>query len=105
MRVKEIKNKKATEHCPNLFKQTFSSINMSEEKEKPKEKRETTAKSKKTIKHKAKQKTDLEYAEEKLEKIKAHYEKNKQDKHAMREKDRIFAQVRKMKIYLKKKEK
>jgi ribosomal protein S15P/S13E len=37
----------------------------------------------------------------KLEKIKKHYAKNAQDKRAMREKDRIFSQIRKMKKYLK----
>jgi ribosomal protein S15P/S13E len=44
---------------------------------------------------------DLKNIEEKLEKIKKHYEKNKQDKRAMREKDRIFAQLRKLKKYFK----
>jgi ribosomal protein S15P/S13E len=44
---------------------------------------------------------DLKNVEEKLEKIKKHYEKNKQDKRAMREKDRIFAQLRKLKKYFK----
>jgi ribosomal protein S15P/S13E len=42
---------------------------------------------------------DLKNVEEKLEKIKAHYEKNKQDKRAKREKDRVFSQLRKLKIY------
>lgn len=42
---------------------------------------------------------DLKNVEEKLEGIKKHYEKNKQDKRAMREKDRIFAQLRKLKKY------
>jgi len=45
---------------------------------------------------------DLKNVETKLEKVKAHYEKNKQDKRAMREKDRIFAQLRKLKKYFKK---
>ncbi|MBD3247031.1 hypothetical protein GF378_00225 [Candidatus Pacearchaeota archaeon] len=40
---------------------------------------------------------DLKNVEEKLNKIKAHYENNKQDKKAMREKDRIFSQLRKLK--------
>ncbi len=44
---------------------------------------------------------DLKNVEEKLEKIKTHFEKNKQDKRAMREKDRIFSQVRKLKKYFK----
>lgn len=44
---------------------------------------------------------DKKNIEEKVEKIKKHYEKNKQDKRAMREKDRIFAQLRKIKKYLK----
>ena len=48
---------------------------------------------------------DLKNVEEKLEKVKKHYEKNKQDKRAMREKDRIFAQLRKLKKYIEKKEK
>jgi len=42
---------------------------------------------------------DLKNIEEKLERIKKHIEKNKQDKRAMREKDRIFAQLRKVKKY------
>jgi len=42
---------------------------------------------------------DLKNVEAKLEKVKKHYEKNKQDKRAMREKDRIFAQLRKLKKY------
>ncbi|MFH1801711.1 MAG: hypothetical protein ABH804_02685 [archaeon] len=42
---------------------------------------------------------DLKNVEEKLERIKIHYSKNKQDKRAMREKDRVFAQFRKLKIY------
>jgi len=44
---------------------------------------------------------DLKNVEVKLERIKKHYEKNKQDKRAMREKDRIFAQLRKLKKYFK----
>ncbi|MBU2503915.1 MAG: hypothetical protein KJ879_02580 [Nanoarchaeota archaeon] len=42
---------------------------------------------------------DLKNIAEKLEKIKQHYEKNKQDKKAMREKDRIFAKLRILKKY------
>ncbi len=42
---------------------------------------------------------DLKNIEEKLEKVKTHFEKNKQDKRAQREKDRIFAQLRKTKKY------
>jgi len=42
---------------------------------------------------------DLKNIEDKLEKIKKHYEKHKQDKKAMREKDRIFAKLRKLKEY------
>lgn len=44
---------------------------------------------------------DLKNVEEKLERIKKHYKTNKQDKRAMREKDRIFSQVRKLKKYFK----
>ncbi len=44
---------------------------------------------------------DLKNIEAKLERIKKHYEKNKQDKRAMREKDRVFSQLRKIKKYLK----
>ena len=44
---------------------------------------------------------DLKNIEKKLEKIKKHFDKNKQDKRAMREKDRVFAQLRKVKKYLK----
>lgn len=43
---------------------------------------------------------ELKNVETKLERIKTHYEKNKQDKRAKREKDRIFSQVRKIKKYL-----
>ncbi len=45
---------------------------------------------------------DLKNVEDKLERIKKHYGKNKQDKRAMREKDRVFAQLRKLKKYSKK---
>ena len=45
--------------------------------------------------------SDLKNVETKLERVKKHYEKNKQDKRAKREKDRIFSQVRKIKRYLK----
>ena len=44
---------------------------------------------------------DLQNISRKLEKIKAHYEKNRQDKRAMREKDRIFSQLRILKKYAK----
>ena len=39
--------------------------------------------------------------EKKTEKIESHLEKNKQDKRAMREKARVFSQLRKIKKYLK----
>lgn len=42
---------------------------------------------------------DLKNVEKKLEKVKAHYLKNKKDRGAMRDKDRIFAQLRKLKKY------
>lgn len=42
---------------------------------------------------------DLKNVESKLNRVVLHYEKNKQDKRAMREKDRIFAKLRKLKIY------
>ena len=42
---------------------------------------------------------DLKNITEKLERIKKHYEKHRQDKRAKREKDRIFAKLRKMKKY------
>jgi ribosomal protein S15P/S13E len=42
---------------------------------------------------------DLKNVENKLERIKKHYEKNKQDKRAKREKDRVFAQNKKLKAY------
>ncbi len=42
---------------------------------------------------------DLKNVEEKLERIKKHYATNKQDKKAMREKDRVFAQLKKLKKY------
>lgn len=42
---------------------------------------------------------DLKNVEAKLERIKRHYEANKQDKRAKREKDRVFSQLRKVKKY------
>jgi len=42
---------------------------------------------------------DLKNVETKLKKIEEHFEKNKQDKRALREKTRIFSQVRKLKKY------
>jgi ribosomal protein S15P/S13E len=44
---------------------------------------------------------DLKNVEEKLERIQKHVGKNKQDKRAIREKDRVFSQVRKLKKYFK----
>jgi len=44
---------------------------------------------------------DLKNVEEKLRRIEKHFEKNKQDKRAKREKVRIFAQIRKLKKYFK----
>jgi len=48
---------------------------------------------------------DLKNVEKKLEKIKAHTEKNPQDKRAKREKDRVFSQLRKVNLYLERKTK
>lgn len=45
---------------------------------------------------------DLKNVETKLQKVSKHYENNKQDKRAKREKDRIFSQLRKLKKYFKK---
>ena len=42
---------------------------------------------------------DLKNISDKLEKIKSHFEKNKGDKRAMREKDRIFAKLRRTKKF------
>ncbi len=42
---------------------------------------------------------DLKNAEEKFKRIEKHVEKNKQDKRALNEKSRIFAQIRKTKKY------
>ena len=42
---------------------------------------------------------DLKNIEEKLEKIKKHYEGNKQDKRSMRDRDRTAAKLRKIKKY------
>ncbi len=44
---------------------------------------------------------DLKNVEEKLERINKHFELNKQDKRAKKERERIFAQVRKLKGYFK----
>ena len=43
---------------------------------------------------------DLKNVEEKLERVKTHYDGNHQDKRAKREKDRVFSQLRKVKKYL-----
>jgi len=45
------------------------------------------------------QNPDLKNVESKLQKIKTHLAKNKQDKRAKREKDRVFSQLRKLKKY------
>ena len=42
---------------------------------------------------------DLKNVETKLERIKTHYENNKQDKRSKREKDRVYSQLRKLKKY------
>lgn len=42
---------------------------------------------------------DLKNVEDKFQRIKDHFEKNKQDKRAKREKDRVFSHLRKLKIY------
>lgn len=42
---------------------------------------------------------DLKNVGNKLEAIKSHFEKNPQDKKSKREKDRVFSQLRKLKIY------
>ena len=44
---------------------------------------------------------DVKNVETKLSKVLKHIEKNHQDKRAMREKDRIFAHLRKLKMYFK----
>lgn len=44
---------------------------------------------------------DLKNTEQKLERIKTHYKNNSQDKRAMREKDRLFSRINKIKKYLK----
>jgi ribosomal protein S15P/S13E len=44
---------------------------------------------------------ELKNREVKLDKIEKHIQKNKQDKRAMRERSRIFSQIRKIKKYLK----
>lgn len=51
------------------------------------------------IKNKIYTQPDLKNVEEKLEAIKKHNEKFPQDKRSKREKDRVFAQLRKLKIY------
>ena len=44
---------------------------------------------------------DIKNIKARLEKIKKHVEKRKQDKRAIREKDRVFSQLRKLKKYSK----
>ena len=43
---------------------------------------------------------DLKNVESRLEKIKAHFERNKGDRRSMREKDRVFSHLRKIKLHL-----
>jgi len=43
---------------------------------------------------------DLKNIEAKLQRVEAHYAKNKQDKRAKRERERIFSQLRRIKKYL-----
>jgi ribosomal protein S15P/S13E len=45
---------------------------------------------------------DLKNIEEKVEKIKNHFEKNKQDKKAARDRDRIYSKLRKLRNYFSK---
>jgi len=45
---------------------------------------------------------ELKNTERKLTRIEQHSKKNKQDKRAMRERSRVFSQIRKIKKYLKK---
>ena len=42
---------------------------------------------------------EMKHTEAKLAKIRIHYEKNKQDKRALRERERIFSKVRNIKRY------
>jgi ribosomal protein S15P/S13E len=44
---------------------------------------------------------DVKNIEEKLERVKKHHITNKQDKRSMREKDRVFSQLRTLKKYFK----
>jgi len=43
--------------------------------------------------------SDLKNVEEKFNRIKTHFDKNKQDKRALNEKSRVFSQIRKIKKY------
>ena len=43
---------------------------------------------------------DVQNIEKRLKRIEAHYSKNKRDKRAKREKERVFSQLRKQKKYL-----
>lgn len=45
---------------------------------------------------------DLKNIQEKLDKIKKHFDKNKKDKRAMRDKEKIAARLRRLKKYLEK---
>lgn len=42
---------------------------------------------------------DFKNISEKLERLRTHFESNKQDKRSMRERDRVFSQLRKVKKY------
>ncbi len=44
---------------------------------------------------------EIKNSEEKLERISKHFEKNKKDKRAMRERDRVYSQLRRVKKYFK----
>lgn len=43
--------------------------------------------------------SDLENVENKLNRIKSHYEKNKQDKRALKDRERVFGKFRKLSTY------
>jgi len=64
--------------------------------------KEYTKKISKILKEKEKYiNPDLKNVEEKLERLKKQVENNNQDKRAMREKDRVFSQLRKLKKHFK----
>lgn len=115
MQTKKSKSKKVKEEKPKLSQEEFeekvielSKKGLTAEKIGEELRRQNihTMEFKKRISQILKEKNiyvnpDIKNVEKKLEKIKKHQEKSKQDKRAMRERERIFAHLKKLREYFK----